>query len=64
MLVVSRKQNQSVVFPALGISVKILRVAGKSVRVGVESAQRYSNFSRRTCRPKSVEGWRWRFQRI
>ncbi len=37
MLVVSRKQNQSVVFPALGIRVEILRVAGKTVRVGVEA---------------------------
>ena len=37
MLVVSRKQNQSVVFPALGIRVEILRVAGKTVRVGVDA---------------------------
>lgn len=37
MLVVSRKQNQSVVFPALGITVEILRVAGKAVRVGVRA---------------------------
>lgn len=37
MLVVSRKQNQSVVFPTLGISVEILRVAGKTVRVGFQA---------------------------
>ena len=37
MLVVSRKQNQSVVFPSLGIRVEILRLAGKTVRIGVEA---------------------------
>lgn len=37
MLVVSRKQNQSVVFPSLGIRVEILRIAGKTIRVGVEA---------------------------
>lgn len=37
MLVVSRKENQSVVFPSLGITVEILRVAGKAVRVGVRA---------------------------
>ncbi len=35
MLVVSRKQNQTVVFPNLGISIEILRVASSSVSVGV-----------------------------
>ncbi len=37
MLVVSRKQNQSVVFPSLGIRVEILRTGGKAVRVGIEA---------------------------
>lgn len=37
MLVLSRKQNQSVVFPTLGIRVDILRVAGKTVSVGVDA---------------------------
>lgn len=35
MLVLSRKQNQSVVFPRLGVVVEITRVAGKTVSVGV-----------------------------
>ena len=39
MLVVSRKQNQSIVFPALGIRVEILRIAGKTVRVGVQAPE-------------------------
>lgn len=37
MLVVSRKQDQSVVFPALGIRVEILKMTGKTVRVGVQA---------------------------
>ncbi len=37
MLVVSRKQNQSITFPNLGISVEILRIAGKAVSVGVKA---------------------------
>jgi carbon storage regulator CsrA len=37
MLVVSRKQNQSVVFPTLGIRVEILKAAGKTIRVGIEA---------------------------
>ena len=37
MLVVSRKQNQTVTFPHLGISVEILRIAGKAVSVGVKA---------------------------
>lgn len=37
MLVLSRKQNQSVLFPTLGIRVDILRVAGKTVSVGIDA---------------------------
>ena len=37
MLVLSRKQDQRVVFPNLGVAVEILRVEGNRVRVGVEA---------------------------
>ncbi|MEM6331067.1 MAG: response regulator [Planctomycetota bacterium] len=37
MLVLSRRQNDKVLFPNLGISVHILRVEGSKVRVGVEA---------------------------
>jgi carbon storage regulator CsrA len=39
MLVLSRGQNDRVVFPTLGISVEIIRVAGKKVRLGIEAPQ-------------------------
>lgn len=39
MLVLSRKPKERVVFPNLGISVEILRVAGKAVRVGVDAPE-------------------------
>jgi carbon storage regulator CsrA len=39
MLVLSRGRNDKVVFPTLGISVEILRVAGNKVRLGIEAPQ-------------------------
>lgn len=37
MLVLSRGRNDKVVFPTLGISVEILRVEGKNVRLGIDA---------------------------
>jgi len=37
MLVLSRKENQQIVFSNLGISVEILRIAGKTTRIGVKA---------------------------
>lgn len=37
MLVLSRGKNDKVVFPTLGISVEILRVAGNKVRLGIDA---------------------------
>ena len=37
MLVLSRKQDDKIVFPHLGITVEILKIAGRSVRVGVQA---------------------------
>lgn len=37
MLVLSRKENQRIVFPNLGIEVEVLRIAGNVVRLGVEA---------------------------
>jgi carbon storage regulator CsrA len=37
MLVLSRKENQKIRFPSLGITVQILRVGGSAVRVGVDA---------------------------
>jgi carbon storage regulator CsrA len=39
MLVLSRGHNDKVVFPTLGISVEILRVAGNKVRLGIEAPE-------------------------
>ena len=35
MLVLSRRQDDKILFPHLGISVQVLRIAGKTVRLGV-----------------------------
>lgn len=37
MLVLGRRENQKVVFPALGITVEVLRVRGNSVRLGIDA---------------------------
>lgn len=37
MLVLSRKENQRVLFPNLGIAIEILRISGNAVRVGVDA---------------------------
>lgn len=37
MLVLSRRENQSIVFPSLDIRVDVIRVAGKVIRIGVEA---------------------------
>lgn len=37
MLVLSRGRNDKVVFPSLGVSVEILRVAGNKVRLGIDA---------------------------
>ena len=39
MLVLSRRENESIVFPKLGISVQITRVAGRVVKLGIEAPQ-------------------------
>ena len=37
MLVLSRRQNEKIVFPHLGITVEVLRVSGNAVRIGVDA---------------------------
>lgn len=37
MLVLSRRQNDKIVFPHLGITLEILRISGSAVRVGVDA---------------------------
>ena len=35
MLVLSRRQNESIVIPSLGIEIEIVRIKGNTVRLGV-----------------------------
>ncbi len=39
MLVISRRENQSFLFPNLGISVEVLKVAGKVAKIGIDAPQ-------------------------
>lgn len=37
MLVLSRRCNETIVFPELGITVEVLRVKGNTVRLGIKA---------------------------
>lgn len=37
MLVLTRKPNQDIIIPGLGITVKVLRIDGGKVRIGIEA---------------------------
>jgi carbon storage regulator len=37
MLVLSRGNRERIVFPSLGISIEILKIAGNRVRVGIDA---------------------------
>ena len=37
MLVLSRRKDETIVFPELGISVEIIRVEGNKVRLGIKA---------------------------
>lgn len=37
MLVLSRKQTESVVLPDLGITIRVLKVAGNRVQIGIDA---------------------------
>lgn len=37
MLILSRREDDKIVFPNLGITIEILRIAGSSVRIGVDA---------------------------
>ena len=37
MLVLSRKQDEEIVFPELGISVRVIRTKGNQVRLGIKA---------------------------
>jgi len=37
MLVLSRSSRQKIVFPGLGITIEVLRIAGRRVRIGIDA---------------------------
>jgi carbon storage regulator CsrA len=40
MLVLSRRKNESIEFPELGITVEVIRVKGNAVRLGIKAPDR------------------------
>ncbi len=41
MLVLSRQTNDSIFFPELNISIEILQIKGKTVRVGIDAPNEF-----------------------
>jgi carbon storage regulator CsrA len=56
MLVLSRGHNDKVVFPTLGISVEILRVAGNKVRLGIEAPEEIPVHRHEVCERMQASG--------
>jgi len=55
MLVLSRKQNQRIVFPHLNIAVEVVRVSGKVVRLGVDAPQDVKVLREEVAEPADFE---------
>src|SRR5688572_14674104 len=56
MLVLSRGHNDKVIFPSLGISVEILRVAGQKVRLGIEAPEEIPVHRHEVCERTQAGG--------
>ncbi len=56
MLVLSRGHNDKVIFPTLGISVEILRVAGNKVRLGIEAPDEIPVHRHEVCERIQADG--------
>jgi carbon storage regulator CsrA len=56
MLVLSRGHNDKVVFPTLGISVEILRIAGNKVRLGIEAPEEIPVHRHEVCERIQANG--------
>ena len=55
MLVLSRKQNQRIVFPHLNIAVEVVRVSGKVVRLGVDAPENVKILREEVAEPSDYE---------
>jgi carbon storage regulator CsrA len=55
MLVLSRKENEKILFPHLGIALQILRLNGGKVRLGIEAPDDVSVVRHEIASPEQVE---------
>jgi carbon storage regulator CsrA len=63
MLVLSRKENEKVLFPNLGIALQVLRVAGGKVRIGIEAPTDVSVVRFEIASPEQIDQLSERLQR-
>jgi len=63
MLVLSRKENEKVLFPHLGIALQILRVGGGQVRLGIEAPHDVSVVRQEIASPEQLAEFTERIKR-
>jgi carbon storage regulator CsrA len=56
MLVLSRRCNERIVFPTLGISVEVRRVAGTRVHLAIDAPSNIRIYRQELLERKSLEG--------
>jgi carbon storage regulator CsrA len=54
MLVLSRKQNEKILFPTLGITLEILGVQGRTARIGIEAPEEVPIYRHEVAAQKSI----------
>jgi carbon storage regulator CsrA len=62
MLVLSRKENEKILFPHLGIALQILRLGGGKVRLGIEAPDDVSVVRHEIASPEQIEEFAQRLQ--
>jgi carbon storage regulator CsrA len=62
MLVLSRKENEKILFPHLGIALQVLRLGGGKVRLGIEAPDDVSVVRHEIASPDQIEEFAQRLQ--
>lgn len=56
MLVLSRRCNERIVFPTLGISIEVRQIASRKVQLAIDAPRDIRIFRQELLEPKTLEG--------